>query len=489
MLIDIEGTARRRASAAEAAPLLPLASPDAPTQPPSRTVSNGTEDSESEGESDDGGRSSGGRRRGVSTVAALTHLSQFFQHSQGLPFLVLFLLRFLNEHLDSITFFFASTFAIIAAEEELRRQLALRRGRSLMTLNKVACAALLGLVFMYTFMDFHPRLHQHLWYQLTSDTYHTPHTHHALSAEPMPMATAGGGGGEHELGGGGEHELGGGGEGLGDLNDAGAVFWVIYCSDVALRAMCIFFKAFFIVAWIGYHQGPGVSLRLARQLFPRVAALFNRVTQDGRSQRDVEEGLELRSLELFDEDDAVLSRQLHLQLRDILWCAEAICLLIRVVLPTPVWAAYYMASHHGDVIASMYVSCKFFSTLWMMRMVYAAMRQACRDRNSGLAHGRFATREDFGAAGCGDVVLANGSSSSNPESQEAKSGEPDRVNEVSLDCPICFNHYHRPVVLPCNHMFCETCIGEWLHEQSTCPLCRVEVNSNPNAYPLPLPLP
>jgi Ring finger domain len=42
-------------------------------------------------------------------------------------------------------------------------------------------------------------------------------------------------------------------------------------------------------------------------------------------------------------------------------------------------------------------------------------------------------------------------------------------------CPICQDLPREPLKLQCGHIFCETCITEWLDRERTCPMCRSTV--------------
>ena len=43
------------------------------------------------------------------------------------------------------------------------------------------------------------------------------------------------------------------------------------------------------------------------------------------------------------------------------------------------------------------------------------------------------------------------------------------------ECPICFENVRYPASInPCNHIFCEPCINEWLAFKDTCPKCRIK---------------
>ena len=52
-------------------------------------------------------------------------------------------------------------------------------------------------------------------------------------------------------------------------------------------------------------------------------------------------------------------------------------------------------------------------------------------------------------------------------------------------CSICQEDYsreHKPVRLPCLHVFCRVCISAWLREHSTCPVCRTDILSSETEY-------
>ena len=49
------------------------------------------------------------------------------------------------------------------------------------------------------------------------------------------------------------------------------------------------------------------------------------------------------------------------------------------------------------------------------------------------------------------------------------------MKEVPL-CPICLEDIKaRAVVMPCGHMFDETCAKQWLETKPSCPICRQRI--------------
>ncbi|XP_058062195.1 RING finger and transmembrane domain-containing protein 2 [Anopheles bellator] len=47
-------------------------------------------------------------------------------------------------------------------------------------------------------------------------------------------------------------------------------------------------------------------------------------------------------------------------------------------------------------------------------------------------------------------------------------------------CSICHDNFNSPVLLECNHIFCELCVGTWFDREQTCPLCRARIVDDPS---------
>jgi peroxin-10 len=39
-------------------------------------------------------------------------------------------------------------------------------------------------------------------------------------------------------------------------------------------------------------------------------------------------------------------------------------------------------------------------------------------------------------------------------------------------CTLCLEELKDPAATQCGHVFCWTCIGDWVREKPECPLCR-----------------
>jgi hypothetical protein len=48
---------------------------------------------------------------------------------------------------------------------------------------------------------------------------------------------------------------------------------------------------------------------------------------------------------------------------------------------------------------------------------------------------------------------------------------------LDTTCPICLVTPCDRATIPCNHLFCQTCLREWLQSHHTCPICIHDFNS------------
>ena len=51
--------------------------------------------------------------------------------------------------------------------------------------------------------------------------------------------------------------------------------------------------------------------------------------------------------------------------------------------------------------------------------------------------------------------------------------EPAQITQVHM-CSICLGMMESPFWLGC-HVFCKSCIADWVHTSATCPTCRVNI--------------
>ncbi len=61
----------------------------------------------------------------------------------------------------------------------------------------------------------------------------------------------------------------------------------------------------------------------------------------------------------------------------------------------------------------------------------------------------------------------------------AKSQSKSHLIQELLECPVCFNLFENPHVLPCQHTYCKACINSLFDKTSktlNCPICRVKHN-------------
>merc|ERR1719174_2533503 len=86
-----------------------------------------------------------------------------------------------------------------------------------------------------------------------------------------------------------------------------------------------------------------------------------------------------------------------------------------------------------------------------------------------------------------------GMSSATPAaSQNALSAQPvvvvtkeDLQDSTNSRCSVCFEEYQAGMEATrmfCGHLFCTSCIQEWLQKANSCPVCRFELATDNEAY-------
>ncbi|KAK1355519.1 RING finger and transmembrane domain-containing protein 2 [Heracleum sosnowskyi] len=130
----------------------------------------------------------------------------------------------------------------------------------------------------------------------------------------------------------------------------------------------------------------------------------------------------------------------------MLTLVEYFVLLYRALLPAPVWYSFFGNKEYGSLfsslVAGLYLTFKLLSIVEKVQYLFTSLKALCRTE---IQYGTYATAEQVSAAG--DL------------------------------CAICQEKMDAPILLRCNHIFCEDCVSEWFERERTCPLCRAVVKS------------
>ncbi|KAM6465080.1 E3 ubiquitin-protein ligase RNFT1 [Liasis olivaceus] len=134
---------------------------------------------------------------------------------------------------------------------------------------------------------------------------------------------------------------------------------------------------------------------------------------------------------------------------------EELCQCYCKIVPVPVWFRYFVGLRESDgtlgwsfgvLLALLYLILKLLSFFGHLKNFRRVLRI-------------FYTRPSYG-------VVAN----------KRQCAEADDL------CSICQAEFQKPVVLLCQHIFCEECIALWLNREKTCPLCRTVLSSHINKW-------
>lgn len=121
---------------------------------------------------------------------------------------------------------------------------------------------------------------------------------------------------------------------------------------------------------------------------------------------------------------------------------EELSQLFRSLVPIQLWYKYIMGDDSsnsyflGGVLIVLYSLCKSFDICGRVGGLRKALKLLCTSQNYG--------------------VRATGQ----------------QCTEAGAVCAICQAEFRDPMILLCQHVFCEECLCLWLDRERTCPLCR-----------------
>ncbi|XP_066492280.1 E3 ubiquitin-protein ligase RNFT1 [Tiliqua scincoides] len=130
---------------------------------------------------------------------------------------------------------------------------------------------------------------------------------------------------------------------------------------------------------------------------------------------------------------------------------EEICQYYRRIAPIPVWFRYFIGLRETDgmlgwslgiLLALLYLILKLLSFFGHLKNLKRVLKI-------------FYTRPNYGMA-----------------------ATKRQCSEVDDICSICQAEFQKPVVLICQHTFCEDCIALWFNREKTCPLCRTIISDH-----------
>ncbi|XP_042298644.1 E3 ubiquitin-protein ligase RNFT1 [Sceloporus undulatus] len=134
---------------------------------------------------------------------------------------------------------------------------------------------------------------------------------------------------------------------------------------------------------------------------------------------------------------------------------EEFCQYYRTIAPIPVWFRYFVGFREldsalgwslGVLLALLYLILKLLSFFGHLKNFRRILRIFC-------------TRPGYG------VVASKR-----------------QCAEVDDICSICQAEFQKPILLICQHVFCEECIALWFNREKTCPLCRTVITDHINKW-------
>ncbi|OXB79048.1 UNVERIFIED_CONTAM: hypothetical protein H355_005924 [Colinus virginianus] len=146
---------------------------------------------------------------------------------------------------------------------------------------------------------------------------------------------------------------------------------------------------------------------------------------------------------------------------------EELCQYYRMFVPIPVWFRYLIGYGEldsvlgwtiGTLLALSYLILKLLSFFGQWRNFRQVLRIFC-------------TRPKLICAERSVVLQHYGVTASKRQCSES--------DDI---CSICHAEFQKPILLICQHTFCEECISLWFNREKTCPLCRTVISDHVNKW-------
>ncbi|XP_026566039.1 E3 ubiquitin-protein ligase RNFT1 [Pseudonaja textilis] len=134
---------------------------------------------------------------------------------------------------------------------------------------------------------------------------------------------------------------------------------------------------------------------------------------------------------------------------------EELCQIYSKVVPAPVWFRYFVGLRELDGT----IGWSFGILLALLYLILKLLSFFAQLKNFRRVLRIFFTRPSYG-------VVAS----------KRQRAEADDL------CAICQAEFQKPVVLLCQHIFCDECIALWLNREKTCPLCRTVLSTHVNKW-------
>ncbi|NXS53699.1 RNFT1 ligase, partial [Brachypteracias leptosomus] len=134
---------------------------------------------------------------------------------------------------------------------------------------------------------------------------------------------------------------------------------------------------------------------------------------------------------------------------------EELCQYYRMFVPIPVWFRYLvgygeldsvLGQTSGILLGLLYLILKLLSFYGQLRNFRQVIRIFCTQPHYGVTASKR------------------------------------QCSELDDICSICQDKFQKPILLICQHTFCEECISLWFTREKTCPLCKTVISDHVNKW-------